>query len=41
MAVPVPLPVPQPGIEIGIALSALVPGAMVAAALGPPVWVAA
>lgn len=32
---------PLPGVEIGIALSALVLGAMVAAAARPPLWVAA
>jgi len=33
--------VPVPGIEIGIALSAVVLGLMVAAAARPPLWVAA
>lgn len=33
--------VPLPGIEVGIALSALVLGVMVAAAARPPLWVAA
>lgn len=33
--------VPLPGIEIGIALSAVVLGAMVAAAARPPLWMAA
>jgi urease accessory protein len=33
--------VPLPGIEIGIALSAIVLGVMVAAAARPPLWVAA
>ena len=35
------LGVPIPGIEIGIALSAIVLGAMVAVAARPPIWVAA
>jgi urease accessory protein len=35
------LGVPIPGVEAGIALSALVLGAMVALALRPPLWVAA
>ena len=33
--------VPLPGVEIGIALSAIVLGAMVAFAVRPPIWVAA
>jgi len=35
------LGVPLPGVEIGIALSAMVLGVMVAGALRPPLWVAA
>lgn len=35
------LGVPLPGVEIGIALSAIVLGAMVALAVKPPLWVAA
>jgi urease accessory protein len=35
------LGVPLPGVEIGIALSAVVLGAMVAFAVKPPLWVAA
>lgn len=35
------LGIPLPGVEIGIALSALVLGVMVAGALRPPLWVAA
>lgn len=35
------LGVPLPGVEIGIALSAVVLGAMVALAVRPPLWVAA
>ncbi len=35
------LGVPVPGVEIGIALSAIVLGAMIALAAQPPIWVAA
>jgi urease accessory protein len=35
------LGVPVPGVEIGIALSAIVLGAMIALAARPPIWVAA
>src|SRR5947199_6534346 len=35
------LGVPVPGVEIGIALSAIVLGAMIAQAARPPIWVAA
>lgn len=35
------LGVPLPGVEVGIALSALALGAMVALALRPPLWIAA